>query len=93
MSRVIRDYRCGHCDAVTEHWVNKEELAVLTCPECGNSAMKAMIGTTHFGFTNTVANGEASSDAMTSSIDRWERARKQKQKTEQRNLERHGTYD
>jgi len=93
MSRIIRDIRCDDCDAVIERWISKEELASLTCPTCDSSNMTTMIGTPHFGFTASVTNGQASSDGMTTSIDRWEKARKQKQRIEQRNLERHGTYD
>jgi putative FmdB family regulatory protein len=93
VSRITRDYRCNDCDAVSEHWASAEEIATLECPGCGGSALVAMIGAPMLGFTNSVANGEASSDGMTSSIDRWDRARAQKLKTEKRNLERHGTVD
>jgi hypothetical protein len=52
-----------------------------------------MIGAPHLGYTAMAANGEASSDAMTSSVDKWVKMRDQKTKIEQRNLERHGTVD
>ncbi|MAG24808.1 hypothetical protein CMI47_04440 [Candidatus Pacearchaeota archaeon] len=93
MARIIRDIRCNDCLTVTEHWISKEELASLNCPECGSSDMTVMIGAPHFGITASVANGQASSDGMTTGIDKWEKMRKQKQRIEKRNLERHGTYD
>lgn len=93
MSRIIRDIRCGNCAAVTEHWVNKEELAILTCPECGSPDIKTMIGAPKLDYTSMCANGEASSDGMTGAIDKWDKMRRQKQTIEKRNLERHGTYD
>jgi DNA-directed RNA polymerase subunit RPC12/RpoP len=91
--RIIRDYRCGNCDAVSEHWASAEELAALRCPDCGSSALVAMIAAAHLNYTSMVASGESSSDGMTSSIDKWDKMRRQKLKTEQRNLDRHGTTD
>ena len=93
MARIIRDVRCGACAAVTEHWVNKQELASLSCPECGSSDITPMIGTPHMNYSATVASGESSSDAMQTSIDKWQKMRDQKQRIEKRNLERHGTYE
>ena len=93
MSRIIRDFRCGDCDSITEHWVNKQEIASLTCPDCGSPAMNAIIGAPHIDYIGSVANGESSSDAMNTSIDKWQKMRAQKQRIEKRNFERHGTYD
>jgi hypothetical protein len=93
VSRIIRDVRCSECDAVTEHWVNKQELALLDCPECGCSDVTAIIGTPKPFYTGMAANGESSSDAMGTAVDKWAKMRAQKQRIEQRNLERHGTYD
>jgi len=93
VARIIRDVRCCSCDTVTEHWVNREELAALICPECNSPDMKAMIGAPHLNYADMVANGESSSDSMNTSIDKWEKMRRQKQRIEKRNLERHGTYD
>ncbi len=52
-----------------------------------------MIAAAHLNYTSMVASGESSSDGMTSSIDKWDKMRRQKLKTEQRNLDRHGTTD
>ena len=93
MARIIRDIRCRNCDTVTEHWVNKQELASLLCPKCGSPDIKAMIGAPKIDYTSCVANGESSSDSMGTSIDKWQKMRDQKQRIEKRNLERHGTYD
>lgn len=91
--RIVTDCRCSSCDAVTEHWVTREEIATLSCPVCGGSALVRMIGAPHLGYIVTAANGEASSDAMTTSVDKWVKMRDQKAKIEKRNLERHGTVD
>lgn len=91
MSRIIRDIRCNACASVTEHWVNREELATLTCPNCGSSDFKVMIGVPKLAYTDMAANGESSSDAMGTAVDKWAKMREQKQRIEKRNLERHGT--
>lgn len=91
MSRIIRDCRCGSCGAVTEHWVNTEELASLKCPECGDSSMKALIGAPKLWYTDMAANGESSSDSMGTAVDKWAKMREKQQRIEKRNLERHGT--
>lgn len=93
MVRIIRDYRCGDCNAVSEHWASTEELASLVCSRCGSSAITAMISASHLDYTSMVASGESSSDGMTSSIDKWDKMRRQKLTIETRNLERHGTVD
>ena len=92
MSRIIRDCQCGHCNAVTEHWVNSEELAVLDCPECGNAEMVALIGSPKIGYTRMATSGDRTSDSL-KAVDKWQKGRAQKQAIEKRNLERHGTYD
>lgn len=93
MARIIRDIRCGDCASVIERWISKEELASLTCPTCGSSDMNAMIGAPKLAYTEMAANGESSSDAMGTAVDKWAKMREQKQRIEKRNLERHGTYD
>ena len=70
-----------------------EEIAVLPCPACQDSALVRMIGAPKLGYTSMVANGEASSDAMNTSVEKWAKMRDQHAKIEQRNLERHGTVD
>lgn len=89
--RIIRDYRCTSCDSISEHWVNEAELAALPCPECGETSLKPMIGAPKIATIMIATDGKASSDGMTTSIDKWHRMRAQKAKIEKRNLERHGT--
>lgn len=91
--KIIRDYRCGTCNAVSEHWASAEEVASLECPSCGSSVLTPMIAAPHFGIIDSIASGVASSDGLTTAIDRWDKMRRQKLKIEQRNLERHGTVD
>jgi hypothetical protein len=55
--------------------------------------MKRLIGAPNLGYTQMAANGEASSDAMGTSIDKWVKMRKERKAREQRNMERHGTVD
>ncbi len=93
MLRIMMDCRCLTCDAVTEHWINEVELAVLLCPECGNPDMKKMIGAPKLAYTMMATDGTASSNAMTTSIDKWVKMRDQKARIEKRNMERHGTLD
>lgn len=90
---VLADYRCPACSAVSEHKVNQDEAATLPCPECGHSGLTRLIGAVRVMFSHMASDGSASSDALTSSIDRWQRDRERKMKTELRNLERHGTED
>ncbi len=91
--RIMTDCRCSTCDTVSEHWINLDEIATLPCPVCENPTLVRMIGACHLDVIGMAANGEASSDAMTSSIDKWAKMREQKAKIEKRNIERHGTYD
>lgn len=90
---IIADFRCADCDAVTEHLVKRDEPASPSCPECGSSATRRLIGAPKLAYTQMAANGESSSDAMNTAIDRWVKGREQKKRIEQRNMERHGTYD
>jgi hypothetical protein len=55
--------------------------------------MSRLIGAPKLGYTRMAADGTASSDAMTTAVDKWARARHQKWQIEQRNLARHGTED
>ena len=91
MIRIVRDCRCQDCDSVTEHWINEEELAALLCPVCDSPDMKKIIGAPQIAYTRMATDGSASSDAMTTSIDRWVKMRDQKARIEKRNMDRHGT--
>ncbi len=91
--KMITNYRCSHCSTVSEIWAKYEELASLKCPECSRTGLTRLISAPHIGIINSVANGESSSDAMTTTIDKWDKMRRQKAKIESRNLERHGTVD
>ena len=93
MARIIRDIRCNSCSTVTEHWVNKEELATLLCPKCRSSDMVAIISAPHLDIIGMATDGKTSSDGLGTTIDKWQKMREQKQRIEKRNLERHGTYD
>ena len=88
----IFDFRCRSCDEVFEAMVTKEETHP-PCPACSSTKSKRLISAPHFDYSKICANGEQSSDAMTTSIERWNRGRAQKMKIEKRNMERHGTYD
>ena len=90
---IISDYRCTVCDTVSEHFAKPEEVASLLCPNCGNAALRRMIGAPKLDYTSMVTNGESSSDSMNTCIDKWEKMREQKARIEKRNLERHGTHD
>ena len=90
---VLRDYRCTDCDTVTEHMVKPEEVATLPCPKCGHTALVGLIGATHIATIRIATDGKASSDGMTTSIDKWTKMRAQQTRIEKRNLERHGTVD
>ena len=78
---------------MTELWATKEEVAIHPCPKCHHATLVPIIGAPKINYTMSVANGEASSDAMNTSIDKWQKMRDQKQRIEKRNFERHGTYD
>jgi predicted RNA-binding Zn-ribbon protein involved in translation (DUF1610 family) len=88
---IVNDCRCTVCDTVTEILAKRDELATLPCPNCGNAALRRMIGAPKLGYTAMVTNGESSSDSMNTSIDRWQKMRDQKAKIEARNMDRHGT--
>lgn len=89
---LVLDFQCNDCGAIAEHLV-KQGDAIPECPECGSSSTTRLIGAPKLGYTAMATSGKASSDAMTTSIDRWAKARAQKQKTQERNLARHGTED
>jgi len=86
------DFRCRSCDAVTEHLVKHDGSDDPECPECGSSGMKRLIGAPKLAYARMAANGEASSDAMGTAIDKWVKGREQRKRIEKRNMERHGTY-
>lgn len=90
---ILVDFRCDSCDAVTEHLVTHSDVATPKCPECGSSATRKLIGAPKLAYTAMAADGSQSSDGMTTAIDKWHKGRMQKKALEQRNLERHGTYD
>lgn len=87
---IVSDFQCAACGAVTEHLVKRGD-ANPECPECGNADMTRLIGAPKLGYTHMAASGHSTSDAMTTSIDKWARAREQKRRIEMRNVERHGT--
>lgn len=89
---IVSDFECTACGAVTEHLVKRGD-ANPHCPECGSADMTRLIGAPKLGYTRMAADGTASSDAMTTAVDKWARARHQKWQIEQRNLARHGTED
>ena len=89
----LYNFRCDSCDHRFEDWDTMETSAKVACPSCDSSDVVRLISKPRLDYTGMVANGSASSDGMTTAIDRWERARKEKMKIEQRNLDRHGTYD
>lgn len=90
---VLADIRCRACSAVFEAMVKNDGSANPSCPTCGHADTQRLIGTPRLLYARMAADGTASSDAMTTSIDRWQKGREQKMRTEDRNLERHGTYD
>lgn len=90
---VLSDCKCRACGTVSEHWVKPGLPPEDECPHCGIPALARLIGAPHLSYTNMVASGESSSDAMGTSIDKWAKMREQKQRIEKRNLERHGTYE
>ncbi len=87
MARLINDYHCTSCGTVTEHWINREEEATLTCPECGNSTMKRMICAPRLAYTDMACG----SGSMPTAIDKWDKMRRQKMIIEKRTMERHGS--
>lgn len=89
---LVFDFECMDCGAIAEHVVKRGE-ANPHCPACGSSRTDRLIGAPKLGYTAMAANGTASSDAMTTAVDKWARARHQKWTIEQRNKERHGTED
>lgn len=90
---VLSDCKCRDCGAVTEHWVKPGQPPTDPCPHCGSPALERQIGAPHLNYTDMAANGESSSDAMGTAVNKWAKMREQKQKIEKRNLERHGTYE
>jgi len=90
---ILSDFRCRSCSAVSEHTITHDGAATPKCPECGHPDMTRLIGAPRILYGSIATDGKPSSDGMTTSIDRWQKGRKQKMKLEQRNLDRHGTYD
>lgn len=91
---VLSDFRCHSCGHLFEEWVNVHEVqAPLGCPSCNSVTTSRQLSAPHLDYTGMVASGVGSSDAMTTSIDRWQKGREQKMAIEKRNMERHGTPD
>lgn len=89
---LIFDFQCNECGAVSEHMVKRGD-ANPVCPVCSNPATTKLVGAPKLGITAMAASGKASSDATTTAVDKWAKARNQKWNIEQRNLRNHGTYD
>lgn len=86
------DFRCRECDHVFEEWDTSDRDAKPACPACGHAETRRLIAAPRLDHISMATSGKSSSDGMTSSIDKWDKMRRQKMKTEQRNMERHGTY-
>jgi putative FmdB family regulatory protein len=89
----IFDFRCPHCDHVFEDWDTIEKDATPLCPSCDKPGATRLISKLNIDYTGMVASGHSSTDALTTSIDKWAKARSEKLKIEKRNMERHGTVD
>jgi putative FmdB family regulatory protein len=87
------DFRCTTCEHVFEGWDTIEKNAKPLCPKCSSPDTGRLISTPRFDYKSMVASGHSSDDGMTTSIDRWAKARAQKVAIETRNMERHGTVD
>ena len=86
------DLRCAACNTVFEAWAKLEGSANPPCPQCDHAVTNRIIGAPRLLYCHMAADGSASSDALTTSVDKWDKMRKQKMKIESRNFERHGTY-
>mgnify|MGYP005653218331 FL=1 len=89
----IFDFRCQDCDHRFEEWDNSDRTAKPTCPNCDSANTIRLISAPRFDLDGMVASGSATSDGMTTAVDRWAKRREQHMKIEARNKERHGTYD
>lgn len=90
---ILYNFRCTHCDHVFEDWDTTERSANVECPKCQTPGAKRLISKPRLDYNSMVADGSSSSDGLTTSIERWAKRRADKLKIEQRNMERHGTYD
>lgn len=89
-ARILRDYRCTACDAVTEHWGSTEEIASLACPECGNAELVYVIKVApKLDYTRMATDG-TSSDACNTAISKWDKMRRQKMAIERKLNNFHG---
>lgn len=72
---------------MAEHWATREEFATLPCPNCGHVGLTRMIGAPKLNYTDMACNGEASSDAMGTAVDKWVKMRDQKARIEKKAYE------
>ena len=86
MSRMIFEFRCSACDAITDELV-QPEVHEIPCSACGAPA-KRIISAVRIDWQSFVHGP----NATTGAIDKWDRMRKQKVGIEKRNMERHGSY-
>jgi putative FmdB family regulatory protein len=90
---VLFDFRCRSCGHEFEHLVKQGGAGEpQPCPECQAVAGERQVSVPHFDTIGMATDGRKSSDAMTSTIDKWEKMRRQRMTIEKRNMERHGTY-
>jgi len=87
------DFQCTDCEYVFEEWDTSERSARPHCPNCEGTNVDRLISAPNFDLDGMVASGSSSSDGMTTSIDAWQRRRKQQMAIEKRNMDRHGTTD
>jgi len=90
---LLFDFECKHCDHVFENWDTSDRTASYPCPECGTPGATRRVSTPRFDYAGMVTSGSGSTDGLSTSIDKWAKARKEKIKIEKRNMERHGTID
>lgn len=86
------DFRCLDCNLVFEGWDTSDRDAKPACPGCGHEETRRLIAAPRLDYIGMATSGKASSDGSATAIDKWDKMRRQKMKTEQRNQERHGTY-
>ena len=90
---TLFDFRCRDCGHTFEHLVKPDEAGEpQTCPECSKVSAVRQVSLPHFDTIGMATDGKSSSDAMATTIDKWQRMRHQRLKIEERNMERHGTY-
>jgi putative FmdB family regulatory protein len=92
MSQLF-DFECQDCNHVFEDWDTSERTASVSCPSCQSPNTERRVSALRLDYTAMVCNGQSSSDAFTTGIDKWAKRRAEQVKIEKRNMERHGTVD